>query len=188
MHLASSTAEQATLSLQHIFRVAGATSIPRQGIKFAVAFVLDERDVGIVRRVWDSTMVGRMVGARLAVVVVQGLPRGARCEWYIPLCRTERNGGPVFAFDEGVDSVLPDLMDKDALCIVLGQTNELAKLKSRLPRTIFQVIPSKTVLSTTLGITIPKRHASSYIFLHCPIPRSTPNASFCASATSVETS
>lgn len=148
-----STAEEAVLSLQHIFRVARAVRVdPSRRIEGAVAYIVDERDVNVVAETWRSAF---EEPTDLAVVLVKGLPRGARVEWHVIRCQktTEEDVPPQLhmAFDEHeMVSAITDLRgDHGILCMSFGASKSLPSMRSRYPNMAVQTIPSRGVYSVS---------------------------------------
>src|SRR5271170_1199651 len=161
-----STAEEAVLSLQHIFRVAKAVRVdPESGIEGAVVYIVDEGDVNIVAETWGSAF---EEAPELAVVVVKGLPRGARVEWHVIRCQktTEEDTPPRsrMAFEEHeMMTAISDLRGAhDVLCMSFGSTTFLQSMRSRYPNMAVQVIPSTAIYSVSKG-TIARRNACTII-------------------------
>ena len=121
-----STGMEAVLSLQHIFRVARAVNVdPLIGIEGGVVYIVDERDALIVARTWDMAFDGP---PRLGIVVVNGLPRGARVEWHILRCQKSAEDAipPVtrVVFDDEAEGVLHEFSgEQGVLCMIFGKTN-----------------------------------------------------------------
>jgi len=154
------------LSLQHIFRVARAVRVdPERGIEGAVVYIVDERDVKIVAETWTSAF---EEAPQLAIVVVKGLPRGARVEWHVIRCQktTEENVPPRLrmAFEEHeIMTAISDLRRAhDVLCMSFGSTKFLQSTRSRYPNMAVQVIPSTAIYSVSKG-TIARRNACTII-------------------------
>jgi len=154
-----STKMETVLSLQHIFRVARAVNVdPLAGIEGAVVYIVDERDALIVAKTWDMAFEDP---PRLGIVVVNGLPRGARVEWHVLRCQKSAEDAinPVtrVLFDDETDGVLHEFSgEQGVLCVTFGKTNQAQKIQKRLSRTVIQAIPSKIVFSTHKG-TIQRR-------------------------------
>jgi hypothetical protein len=161
-----STAEEAVLSLQHIFRVARAVRVdPESGIEGTVVYIVDEGDVNIVAETWRNAF---EEASDLAVVVVKGLPRGARVEWHVIRCQkiTEEDTPPRLrmAFEEHeMMTAISDLRGAhDVLCMSFGSTTFLQSTRSRYPNMAVQVIPSTAIYSVSKG-TIARRNACTII-------------------------
>jgi hypothetical protein len=124
---AKSAAMQAVLSLQHIFRVARAVKVdPLTGIEGAAAYITDEADVNVVAETWRRAFASRPLPP-LAIVLVTGLPRGAKVEWHIIRC--QRSDAPakgkfriIFDDERAVMVAGWDLRDdeSDVLCLRFG--------------------------------------------------------------------
>ena len=161
-----STAQEAVLSLQHIFRVARAVRVdPERGIEGAVVYIVDERDVKIVAETWTSAF---EEAPQLAIVVVKGLPRGARVEWHVIRCQktTEENVPPRLrmAFEEHeMVRAIGDLQgDHGVLCMSFGCSKFPSSVQSRYPNTAVQTIPSAAIYSVSKG-TPARRNACTII-------------------------
>jgi hypothetical protein len=104
----------------------------------------------------------------LAVVVVNGLPRGARVEWQIVQCQKssdeEQLGKIRVAFqDHQVITAVNDLRgDDNVLCLVYG-AGDFKRVRSRFPGTVFQCIPSRAVYAVTHDRL--ERHSSCTIII-----------------------
>src|SRR5256885_556908 len=84
--LPRSTEMEAVLSLQYIFRVARAVGVDTvMGIECAVIYIVEEGDAETVAETWRGAFEDLVPS--LAIVVVEGLPRGARVEWHVIRCR-----------------------------------------------------------------------------------------------------
>jgi hypothetical protein len=161
-----STALEAVLSLQHIFRVARAVNVdPLIGFEAVVAFIVDERDVQVVAETWKLRFYGK--GPVLAIIVVKGLPRDARVEWHIVRCQKstedERSSKTQVAFsnDEAITAI-DELRDRSGLCTIYGSGEAFQSLKARYPNISFQLIPSTAVYSVIDKV---ERHRSCTIII-----------------------
>jgi hypothetical protein len=144
---------QAVLSLQHIFRVARAVNVdPLAGIEGAVAYITTEGDVNIVAETWRRAFSsGRL--PPLAIVLVTGLPRGAKVEWHIIRCqRTSEEpeeGKFKMIFDDELAVMVAgyELRDEenDVLCLRFG-TTEMNWSSSTLA---FHEVPTGAVYAVT---------------------------------------
>jgi enamine deaminase RidA (YjgF/YER057c/UK114 family) len=146
------TAKEAALSLQHIFRVARAVKLdPLTGIEVAVVFIVDERDVSIVAETWRLRF--EEVVHPLAIVLVDGLPRGARVEWHVIRCHRssdeERRETTRIAFvDHDVITAISELRgDHEVLCSIYGSDEISQDIRKRWPNTALQTAPSRAVYS-----------------------------------------
>lgn len=161
-----STAMEAVISLQHIFRVARAVKVdPQTGIEGAVVYIVEEGDVQIVAETWRNSFES---APELAVVLVEGLPRDARVEWHVIRCQKSSddisNSKFRMAFDEHkLFTIMSDLCSESGmLCISYGSQDMTSKLRSWHPNIAFQTIPSKAVYSVNNEI---ERHRSCTIIL-----------------------
>lgn len=117
---------QSVLSLQHIFRAARAVKVdPLRGIRGAVAYMTKEWTVGLVAETWRRAF---DEVPPLAIVVVSGLPRGARVEWHVIRCQKtsdeETTGGFRMIFnDDRISTAVADVRGKDGvLCMRFGSS------------------------------------------------------------------
>jgi len=161
-----STAMEAVLSLQHIFRVARAVNVdPLTGFEAVVAFIVDEGDVQVVAETWKLRFEGK--GPILAIVVVKGLPRDARVEWQIVRCQKSSSEEPspktqVAFVDDKVITAINELRDHSSLCTIYVSGEALQSLKSQNPHISFQFIPSRAVYSVIDKV---QRHRSCKIII-----------------------
>lgn len=139
---------EAVLSLQHILRVAKAVNVDLRTLTTTVvAYIADEMDRDIVAHTWHRRMTVQELD-RLAIVVVKGLPRGARVEWHVLRCMKHSDEGlnPTHGlyFDDEVDSLYGSGLEA-GLCMTFGDKSVVKKIKSRHPEMVVQRIPSKAV-------------------------------------------
>lgn len=161
---------EAVLALQHIFRVARAVGVdPSSGIECAVAYVVHESDVSTVAETWRGRF--EMIPPSLAVVVVEGLPRGARVEWHIIRCRKTsedemeaKKAHMAFEQHEVITAINEFSSAYGVLCIIFGSSQERNALSSRYKSIAIQNIPSKAVYSISSTNEI-KEHSSCTIVL-----------------------
>jgi hypothetical protein len=158
---------ESVLSLQHIFRVSRAVNVdPETGIEGAVVYIVDESDVEIVRETWNAAF---DVTLPLAIVVVDGLPRGARVEWHVIRCqrRSEdaKQGKFRMTFEEHeVITAITEFRDTyGVLCVTFGSSKQHLSIQSKYNDVVIQRIPSKAVFSI-LGTKV-QRHPSCTIIL-----------------------
>jgi hypothetical protein len=145
---------EAVLSLQHIFRVARAVGIdPARGIECAVVYIVDEGDVEIVAETWNGEGIFEDVPP-LAIVVVDGLPRGAKVEWHVIRCRKfgeeeEREVKSRMAFEqhEVITAINEFQGDHGVLCMIFGSSQHHKALQSRYTNLAIQIIPSRAIYS-----------------------------------------
>lgn len=161
-----STAMEAVISLQHIFRVARAVSVdPMSGLESTVVYIIDERDVQVVAEAWKNAFEN---APELTIVLVDDLPRGARVEWHVIRCQKSsdeaRNSRIQMAFEEHqVITAINDLRgDYGILCMIFGSREILPEIKSRYTNVAVQTIPSKAIYSVNNGI---HQHKSCTIIL-----------------------
>ena len=149
-----STAQEAVLSLQHIFQVSKAVHVdPARGIEGAVVYIVNEMDCANVAMTWQIAFAD---APPLAVVLVKGLPRRARVEWHVIRCQqtTEDNVPPrklrmVFEEHE-IATAITDLRgDHGVLCMSFGSSKAVTSMRSRDPNMAIQIIPSSAVYSVS---------------------------------------
>jgi len=76
-----STLMEALISLQHIFRIAKAVNVdPSTAFEKGVVYIVDQKDRQIVADTWTNAFKD---APDLLIVLVEGLPRGAKVEWHI---------------------------------------------------------------------------------------------------------
>ena len=148
-----STAMEAALSLQHIFRVARAVNVdPQTQIEAAVAYVTAEEDVSIVSETWKLSFEQT---PPLAVVIVDGLPRTALVEWHILWCQTMSEGVKsrrlriVVDEDRLVTTVRECQGPYGVLAHVFGSSASISSVKSRYPKMAVQTVPARMVYSAS---------------------------------------
>jgi hypothetical protein len=158
-----SIAMEAVISLQHIFRVARAVNIdPLTGVECAVAYVVEETDLNIVAETWKRAF---EEAPELAVVLVDGLPRGAKVEWHLIRCQKSSDEAGEARFrmlfeEHRVPSTISDIRGElGLLCMIFG-SHEINT--STYTNIAIQTIPSRAVYSVNNGI---KRHKSCTIIL-----------------------
>ena len=158
---------EAVLSLQHIFRVARAVNVdPMSGIECAVAYIVDESDVPLVAETWRSAF---EVVPSLAIVVVDGLPRGARVEWHVIRCQKstedEKKARSRMAFEqhEVITAINDVTHSHGGLCMIFGSSEHYDSLRSRYKNIAMQTIPSKAIYSTSNNEI--KKHESCTVIL-----------------------
>ena len=161
---------EAVLSLQHIFRVARAVAVDTvRGIECAIVYIVEEDDAKIVAETWRGAF-GDFVPS-LAIVVVDGLPRGARVEWHVIRCQKsgeeeeEKEVKSRMAFEqhEVIAAVNEFQGDHGVLCMIYGSSQHHEALKSRYQNLAIQTIPSRAVYS--LSSNNLTRHISCTIIL-----------------------
>lgn len=143
---------EAALSLQHIFRVARAVAVNTvRGIECTVVYIVEEGDAKIVAETWRGAFEG--IVPSLAIVVVDGLPRGARVEWHVIRCQKsgeeerEVKSRMVFEQHEVITAVNDFQGDHGVLCMIFGSSQHHEALKSRYQNLAIQTIPSRAVYS-----------------------------------------
>jgi hypothetical protein len=161
-----STAMESVLSLQHIFRVSRAVNVdPGTGIEGAVVYIVDESDVEIVGGTWNAAF---DVAPPLAVVVIGGLPRGARVEWHVIRCqRTSedaKQGNFRLTFEEHeVITAITEFRDTyGVLCVTFGSSKQHLSIQSKYNNVAIQRIPSKAVFSIS-GIKVERHPSCTFI-------------------------
>jgi enamine deaminase RidA (YjgF/YER057c/UK114 family) len=156
---------ESVLSLQHIFRVARAVNVdPLQGIEGAVAYITEQGNVNVVMETWRRSFEGRP--PPLAIVLVNGLPRGAALEWHVIRCRKtsdEEATGEVrmvFDCDDAVSGAFAELRGEHGVLYV--RFGSLLPDKLRSDSVAVQEIPSNAVYSVGEQIS---RHTSCTIII-----------------------
>jgi hypothetical protein len=162
-----STEIESVLSLQHIFRVSRAVNVdPETGIEGAVVYIVDEGDVEIVGKTWT---VAFDVAPPLAIVVVDGLPRGARVEWHVIRCQRSsedaKRGNFRMTFEEHeVITAINEFRDVyGVLCVTFGSSKQHLSIQSKYNNVAFQRIPSNALFS--ISGTKVERHPSCTFIL-----------------------
>jgi enamine deaminase RidA (YjgF/YER057c/UK114 family) len=151
-----STAMEAAISLQHIFRVARAVNVdPLIGLEGVVAYLVREEDVQIVAETWKNSFED---APQLAIVLVDGLPRGARVEWHVIRCQksSDEVSRPKvqMAVEECQVVIAINALrgGHGVLCIVFGSQEMIPRITSRYQDVAVQTIPSRAVYSVDEGI------------------------------------
>lgn len=162
-----STAMESVLSLQHIFRVSRAVNVdPETGIEGAVVYIVDEGDVEIVGKTWNAAF---DLAPPLAIVVVDGLPRGARVEWHVVRCQRSsedaKEGKFRLTFEEHeVITAITEFRDTyGVLCLTFGSSTQHLSIHSKYNDVAIQRIPSNAVFS--ISGTKVERHPSCTFIL-----------------------
>ena len=158
---------ESVISLQHIFRVARAVNVdPFTGIEGAVVYIVDESDTEIVFETWNAAFEDK---PPLAIIVVDGLPRGARVEWHVIRCQRcsdePKTAKFRMAFEEHqVITAITELRDNHGvLCITFGSSKQHNSIRSKYTNLALQTIPTNAVFSVK-GTKI-ERHPSCTIIL-----------------------
>jgi hypothetical protein len=147
-----STALEAAASLQHIFHVGIAVGAHPIRFEGAVAYIINEEDVEIVAETWKLAFKNP---PPLAIVLVNGLPRGAVVEWHVIRGQkwSDEPKGPIVQFGR-TNMEVTTIMDKlqkttgyGVLCIVFGRADVVSQMKSRYGNVAIQSIPCKRVYS-----------------------------------------
>lgn len=151
-----STAMEAVISLQHIFRVARAVNVdPLIGLEGAVAYIVQEEDVQVVAETWKNSFED---APQLAIVLVDGLPRGARVEWHVIRCQksSDESSKPRLRMEVEEHKVITAINELQSqygvLCMVFGSQEMIPNIISRYKDVAIQTIPSRTVYSVNNGI------------------------------------
>jgi hypothetical protein len=142
---------ESALSLQHIFRVARAVNVdPSTSIEGAVVYIVDENDTEIVSETWNAAFEDK---PSLAIIVVDGLPRGARVEWHVIRCQKWSDEPKTakfrMAFDEHqVVTAITELRGNHGmLCITFGSSKQNNLIRSKYANLVLQSIPTNAVFS-----------------------------------------
>ena len=161
-----STAMEAVISLQHIFRVARAVNVnPSTGFEGAVVYIVQEEDVQVVAETWKNSFED---APQLAIVLVDGLPRGARVEWHVIRCQksSDEVSKPrvrMAVEEHQVSTAINELRgEHGVLCMVFGSQEIIPRITLRYKDVAVQTIPSRAVYSVTNGIV---QHKSCTIIL-----------------------
>ena len=161
-----STAMEAVISLQHIFRVAKAVNVdPLTGLECAVVYIVHEEDVQVVAETWKNSFED---APQLAIVLVHDLPRGARVEWHVIRCQksSDEVSKPRLRMaveEHQVSTAINELRSEyGVLCIVFGSPEMIPRITSKYKDVAVQTIRSRAVYSVNNGIV---QHKSCTIIL-----------------------
>jgi hypothetical protein len=131
-----------------------------------VVYIVDESDAEIVSETWNAAFEDR---PPLAIVVVDGLPRGARVEWHVIRCQKSSDEPTTAKFrmtfeEHQVLTGINELKDNHGvLCTTFGSSKQHDSLRPKYANVALQMIPSRAVFSIK-GTKI-ERHPSCTIIL-----------------------
>lgn len=150
-----STVSEAALSLQHIFRVARAVKVdPQHEIEGAVAYIVAGEDVSVIAETWKHAFEH---APPLAIVLVNGLPRGARVEWHVLRCQKSSQEVArsalkvVFEDDQLLRAITERKGDYGVLATIFGSSSSISSIKSQFRDLAVQAIPARAVYSASQG-------------------------------------